>query len=55
MKPFLQAYTCPMTCVYEQLGLMNEDGYPSIPRINEYLAGSAIEGETGRWEAVQPS
>ena len=38
-----EAYTCPMGCVMEGLGLFNEDGYPSIPRINELFEGTALE------------
>merc|ERR1712117_965016 len=30
-------------CVYNGMGFINEDGWPSIPRINEYL-GSVVEG-----------
>ena len=45
-------YTCAGICVYNGMGFINEDGWPSIPRINEYL-GSVVEGaEANQWEEM---
>ena len=50
-NPF-QMYTCAGICVYNGMGFINEDGWPSIPRINEYL-GSVVEGaEANQWEEM---
>ena len=42
-------YTCAGICMYNEMGFINEDGWPSIPRINNYL-GSVVEGaESNQW------
>ena len=47
-------YTCAGICMYNGMGFINEDGWPSIPRINEYL-GSVVEGvESNQWEEMVP-
>ena len=42
-------YTCPAHCVMRELGLFNEDGWPSIPRINDYLQSIVAGVECNQW------
>ena len=42
-------YTCDEHCLFRGLGLFNEDGWPSIPRTNNWLQ-SVVEGmESNQW------
>ena len=45
-------YTCPGLCIYRDMDLINEDGWPSLPRINAMLEGTIEEEEANQWGVV---
>ena len=47
-----QMYTCPGLCIYRDMDLINEDGWPSLPRINAMLEGTIEEEEANQWGVV---
>jgi len=47
---FAEAYTCPMSCSMRELDLVyQEDGWPSIPKITTFFAGTPMNpGQIGK-------